>query len=540
MPCAGGSRLAWLFVAAASWTLCTALLYALLQSAAPHVGLRALASLTGVVGFDSLRRALRPRKPPDTLGSALFAAPPKGWRRKGIVRQDRVAEPGSVYIGDYRREKVFLPHALSLRHALILGPTGSGKSHGLFLPNMARRGQGTLICTDPKSELWRFTAGLHDRVLRFAPGEPDASAAFNWIPLCGDARMAERIARAIVESGNTERTEQVWLDLEAALLSSLFSHAATLEIPTPLSAYRLLTRLPPDGLLSELETSSSEVAQEQANLLQQTTERIRGSVIPVVAARLQFLRDPAIIRFTSSDVRAPNFKSLRREEQVVYWCLSEQEISRLRPLSAAFFTVLLEELIAPVGSASDSLPVTLFLDEFAAVGSIPDFATLIAVARGRGLAFWLGLQSLAQLELRYGKPAAQTILTNCQTKLVLPGLDLDSAEWVSRSLGQETRRGYRRSWHSPFWSLLPSSHTFGDAEHARALLTGDEVRRLPGGEHLALVGNLPPMRLARSRFVAVLRPPPTRPLTTPQPIEITGSHSPFRRIPPNLPPEFHE
>jgi type IV secretion system protein VirD4 len=59
------------------------------------------------------------------------------------------------------------------------------------------------------------------------------------------------------------------------------------------------------------------------------------------------------------------------------------------------------------------------------VGPIPDFDTLIALARGRGISIWLGLQSLAQLEGRYGKSAAQTILTNCGTKLALPGLDFE-------------------------------------------------------------------------------------------------------------------
>lgn len=343
--------------------------------------------------------------------------------------------------------------------------------------------------------------------------------------------MAERIARAIIESGNTGRTEQVWLDLEAGFLTALFAHAATLDEPTPLTAYYLLCRQPPETLLLQLEQSDSELAREQANLLRQTTERVRGSVIPVVAARLQFLRDPAVARFTSAVSTAPDFARLRHEPSALYWCLHEQDMARLRPLSAAFFTVLIEQLLtgrdtAGVGAGREQttttveVPITLFLDEFAAIGTIPDFDTLIAVARGRGLAFWLGLQSLAQLEVRYGPAVARTILTNCCTKLILPGLDVDSAEYVSRSLGQETRRTIRHSHQAPFWSLLPRSRTVGDADHARSLLTADEVRRLPEREMLALVAHYRPFRLSRPDYnkapitknASIL--PPARVITT--------------------------
>ena len=399
-----------------------------------------------------------------------------------------------------------LPRHQALRHGFILGPSGSGKSYGFFLPNAARSVGTSCVFTDPKSELWRRTAGLHPTALRFAPGEPEQSAAFNWVPLCRDARMAELIARAIVMSGNTERTEQVWLDLEAGFLSALFAHAATLEEPTPLSAYYLFTRQRPEALQLQLETSHSPVAREQANILKQTSERVRGSIVPVVAARLQFLRDPAVARFTSSVREAPQFSRLRTTPQALYWCLREQDVTRLRPLSAVFFTVLIEQLITE-SDGGEGIPVTLYLDEFAAVGPIPDFDMLIALARGRGISLWLGLQSLAQLEGRYGKSAAQTILTNCGTKLVLSGLDFESAQYISRSLGDQTRRTRRRTWHYPFLALASSSRTMGDGEHARPLLTPDEVRRLPEDRILAIALNQPPLYLER-RIYAV--PPVTR------------------------------
>ena len=87
-------------------------------------------------------------------------------------------------------------------------------------------------------------------------------------------------------------------------------------------------------------------------------------------------------------------------------------------MASLFFTLLLERL----GRGRAAVPVTLFLDEFANLGPLPHFPTTIAVARRRGMALVLGVQSLAQLEGLYGRAGAATIQTNCGTKIVLQGL----------------------------------------------------------------------------------------------------------------------
>jgi len=357
-----------------------------------------------------------------THGSATWGGPHK--------RFVRTIEPGGVFIGYDRRRAVTLTRQAALQHGVIIGGTGTGKSRGYFLPNAASCSGTSLVCTDPKGELWRYTSGLHDQALRYAPTEPEASSCFNWIPLCRDARIAELSARAIVESGNTHHTDQAWIDTEAAFLSGLFSHASTLSEPTPLTAYRLFTSQAQETLMEQLLSSESEAAREQAIIFQQTSERMRGVIIPVVAARLQFMRDPAVARFTSASVAQSSFAVLRDEPSAVYYCLREQDIARLRPLTSLFFTILLDQLAA---REEGDTPVLMLLDEFANIGTIPSFETTISLARGRGVSLWLGLQSLSQLEARYGSANARTILTNCGTKIALHGLDFETADYFSKT-----------------------------------------------------------------------------------------------------------
>lgn len=463
----------------------------------------------------------------DAHGSAGWTSP----ERTLLFPTQAPLAPGSFILSDSKPQRAVLPPQEAMRHGIIVGGSGTGKSRGYFLPNAAASTGTSLLCTDPKSELWNLTSGLHEHALRFAPMEPDSSECFNWIPLCKDPRISELCARAIVESGNTSNTEQAWIDTETAFLSGVFSHASTLPEPTPLSAYRLFTRQSVESLIDELLSSPSEAAREQATVFQQTQERMRGSIVPVVASKLQFLRDPLCSRFTSASTKATELGFLRRRPTAVYWCLRESDIARLRPLTTLFFSLLLEQLASEDGPGAD-VPTLMLLDEFANIGTIPNFETTISLARGRGVSIWLGVQSLGQLEARYGKANARTIISNCATKIALSGLDVESAEYFSRALGERTVSKRRLSTHLATPISILGSYTATRMEHGRPLLTADEVRRIDSDQAIAIVSNRRPMLLSKSFFEGAQQPAPTRSLGLARAINVEP-----RTV---LPPEFPE
>jgi type IV secretion system protein VirD4 len=209
------------------------------------------------------------------------------------------------------------------------------------------------------------------------------------------------------------------------------------------------------------------------------------------------MRDKAVRRFTSATLDAPDFGRLRQDPTAIYWCLREQDIVRLRPLTSLFFTVLLEQIAgAPEGAAG--VPVTMMLDEFANIGTIPDFETTISLARGRGVALWLGVQSLSQLDKSYGRENAQTIITNCSTKIALHGLDYNTAKYVSDMLGESTIVAKRHSFSfSPTGLVSVGRH---GTEHRKMLLTPDEVMRLSETEAIIRTGNKYPMTLRKGYY----------------------------------------
>lgn len=150
---------------------------------------------------------------------------------------------------------------------------------------------------------------------------------------------------------------------------------------------------------------------------------------------------------------------------------------------------MLEQIAgAEVNEHSPGVPITMILDEFVNIGTIPEFATTISLARGRDVAIWLLVQSYSQFEARYGKANAATIITNCSTKIALSGLDATTAARVSEMLGDMTVVDSRPS-HSATRGGLRSSSTLGRTEHKRKLLTPDEVMRLDRDKAIVRIGN---------------------------------------------------
>jgi type IV secretion system protein VirD4 len=421
----------------------------------------------------------------EVAGSAAFAS------RHELRPLLRGEEPGGVRLGLLGRTVVALPADRATHHTLVLGPSGVGKTEAIFKPNAAY-GVGSMVVTDPKGELWAATGGLHAGALRYAPTDPAPDpgggpfTGFNWIPLCAEARMADLLAAAAVQLERRGWGDgRYYAQCERDLCAALFAHAAALPEGqrTPESVARL-TSLGPQAVHKALLESPSVVARSKYASFEALRPGERADYLRGLMNYLDFLLDDTVRAFCCrGDI--PDFTALDRAPAVLYWCLPEQDTARLQSLSAIFFTTLLDQL----SRAPDrSRPVLFLLDEFANLGALPTFPTTISVARGRGLAMVLGVQALSQLSALYGQDGRETIVNTCATKVIMHGLDGDSAAWAERLLGTAT--------------VTTPAPKAGQDPHlrARALLTADEIRRLPTDELLMVHGNLRPARLRKAWF----------------------------------------
>lgn len=127
------------------------------------------------------------------------------------------------------------------------------------------------------------------------------------------------------------------------------------------------------------------------------------------------------------------------------------------------------------------------IDEFGSIGHIPDIAKHLAQMRGYGMDFTLILQGLNQLKEHYEK-SRDSILGNCRYKYFCDVNDLESAKYLSETLGKKTVRTVSTSTSQ---GATQAGQTEGSstthAETGRDLLTPDEILHL--GKNTAILLN---------------------------------------------------
>lgn len=126
-------------------------------------------------------------------------------------------------------------------------------------------------------------------------------------------------------------------------------------------------------------------------------------------------------------------------------------------------------------------------------------ADLIATLRSRHVALVLACQGFAQLEERYGKAGAETILANASAHLVLPGVGQREAEFYSRSIGKTTIITWSSSRRGR-WDV--SSHR---GEAARWLIKPNEIRTMPERQVLVLADVAPPLLVRVKPYYRIKR-----------------------------------
>lgn len=125
-----------------------------------------------------------------------------------------------------------------------------------------------------------------------------------------------------------------------------------------------------------------------------------------------------------------------------------------------------------------SLPrrVNFILDEFCNMVRIPGMDNKITVSAGRNILFHLFLQDLSQLDIKY-KDESKVIRTSCGNLIYIYSMDPDTNEFISRTLGNETKEYIAYSGSLKEYISQQSYQAMG-----RALMTADELSVMDYGE----------------------------------------------------------
>jgi type IV secretion system protein VirD4 len=443
--------------------------------------------LTGAILWGSIETWLN--QPSTRHGSAHWA---RGRELK--VYTVKRGESGLV-LGQRGWRLIGIGEKRQYEHVAIVGTTGKGKTSLVFVPALLReQGRRSLFVLDAKSELYPITAGAlaeRHQVWRFAPGEPALSQGYN--PLAHIYRFEDAVdfARCWVQNTGESR-EAFWNNICEQLIAGAALHLRAAEPEAPLARLaELLSEFTMQELRDLFRYSPSQEARKVAapalNRMA-SNERLVGSVLTELSSRLFLLQGAGIQQVTAQN--EIDFARMGQEAIALFFSVPDGEMQRLRPLVSCFLMRMFAAWIRLANRSTQGAlprPIICYLDEFGSAGSVPRMAELIATLRSRHVALVLACQGFAQVEERYGKAGAETILSNASTHIVLPGVGQREAEFYSKRIGKTTITTQSSSRRGA-WEV--SSHR---GETARWLIEPNEIRTLPARQALVLADVAAPL-----------------------------------------------
>lgn len=412
-------------------------------------------------------------------------------------------ESGGIVLG-YEKfgnvEKVFYINEDT--HTLCIGATRSGKTRSVVLQTIGAiglSGEG-MILSDPKGELYTYTYPFLEKmgyeVICVDFKNPLKSQRYNFLQPVIDAVSENDIPKAVDATWDltsslvpeNSHNEKIWTNGEASIIASAIMSVVydnrngndrrfqnmsnvyffisemckTIDGTMPIIKYMktLPTSHPSRALLSISEVAPS---------------KTRGSFCTSALTTLRLFTNPLIHSMTEkSDF---DLQSIGDNKQAIFIILPDEK-STYYSLASLFVNQSYMQLVKNADKRGGRLKrrVNFMLEEFGNFVKIPDFSNKLTVGGGRGIRFNLFIQSMMQLDEKYGKETAGTIKSNCETWIYLQADDLNTLEEMSKKLGNYTVSTYSLSSSHGKYTTPSNSHSI-NLTH-RALLTIDEVRLL--------------------------------------------------------------
>jgi type IV secretion system protein VirD4 len=406
------------------------------------------------------------------------------------LRQDRIklatAEIGTDLDG-YEGNTGFkistnkrLSEKASQEHIIIIAPTGAGKTTSEYIPNLLEDNlKGSIIIADPKGELYKLTHKYQESIGRktilYKPLE--GKIEYNPLKECKTNSEVYQLAQNLLINGALSIELQTgkkaggveWLQMSQSLLTAALLYSDTIQ-----NALKLIINNTTETLDLIFQDCENEAVQTQYNAFKMCLDspKTMSSIKITISSNLQLFLDDLKINKSSFNVY-----TLREKPTALYISYPENKSNYLSPLMACIYSQLIDKLI---DSYTDtSMPIHFLVDEFANQGQWANMSQNVATARSRKIAFILCLQSISQLKQIYGHDNALSILNNCKTKIILPGIsDIETLKYISELCGEE--------------EILVQQEG-RKVKTKKLLFTLDEVRRLKDDELLIISKNFRPI-----------------------------------------------
>lgn len=373
------------------------------------------------------------------------------WERWRLLRASHTG-----FLVDGRKAR--LSERASYESLLIQGGMGRGKSSTFVMPNLLAPSQlePSVVISDTSGEIFQQTSGyLRRRGYRIralnlmAPGQ---SETYNPLAAATSRSQIAELAKILIASSSGRTAGQAaqdpfWEQSAEKLLRVLAQ--CLVNQPDPqcrnLANLRHLVtgfdaHVAPKGQLGAIDQFVLNATANDPQTFQEYQAFVRGnlktiqSVLMTADVALDGVATPEMAALTATN--SIDFAELRRERTALYIMVNQTQMDFYGFLLNLFYTELFASLLKD--HQNPGRPVWLFLDEFGHL-QIPRFEVFATTARKYKVGFALFLQSMAQLDVRYGAAKAKIIAEALATEIYLPGMALDTARELEARLGRKAK-----------------------------------------------------------------------------------------------------
>ncbi len=403
-------------------------------------------------------------------------------------------------------------HAFNDRgHLLTVAGTRGGKGTNIIIPNLlgASPMQTSWVVIDPKAENAAITINyqrsIGQNVVILNPWAllPDNvgndQSSYNPLDMLDltSSNLVDdiQVIAEMIVPEEQDAKNRFWSDSARTIVSGLLLHLVTSEpkekhVLTTLWEWARNNEDDWDTMIADMITSEHEMhytniqnAGKEIMKLRSGSDETFGNIISGVLQATDFLKSPALQTSLQSGFDP---KILVEGKTTVYVIIPADKLkSHARWLRLVVTSMMRAVIRQPKNR------VTFLLDEFAALGYLPEIETALSTYAGYNVTVWPILQSLIQLKNLYANNW-ETFIANCAVRQYFSINDNFSADYVSKAIGQT--------------SHIVRKFFSGNEEpkaNARSLVTPDELRRESAKKIFMFIGGLPPTYVDKKPYYTV-------------------------------------
>ncbi|MFL0198047.1 VirD4-like conjugal transfer protein, CD1115 family [Clostridium sp. WILCCON 0269] len=401
------------------------------------------------------------------------------------------------------------------RNCFVVGGPGSLKTQSYVITNVLNERECSIVVTDPKIEVYEMTAkvkeleGYEVHVVNFA--DMAVSDHYNPFDYVRKDRDATTVANAIVAAKNDPKRKDMWYNAQLGLLKALILysiHEMPVEKRNMAGVLDFLQEFDPeqneDGVSSLdeqfLKLGKKHPARRAYELgFKKSQKETRASILISLLTTIGDYVDQEVADFTANS----DFflRDIGKRKIALYVMIPVMD-STWEGLINLFFTQMFQELYILGNENNTKLPrpVIFHLDEFPSLGRFSEYEKFLATCRGYGIACCTILQNITQLQERYGREQAESILGNCGIKLCLGNVNNTTSKYFSELAGKTTVKVETSSKSTSKGNKSDSSSSSQNFSYTgRNLINADEIEHMDRDESLLIITGKYPIKLKKAK-----------------------------------------